>query len=88
MFSGMNPQRFALIDLEIVSQSLKSGKTQKVSLWRFIYISSLNGPEISPVLVSLSIGYHGNDDRHKNFDFSFCYIFPSSIDVESFPTIK
>ena len=36
----------------------------------------------------LSNGYHGNDDRYKNFDFSFGYLFPSSMTVPSFITIK
>ena len=33
-------------------------------------------------------GYHGNDDRHRNFDFSFPYVFPISMTVQSFINIK
>ena len=36
----------------------------------------------------LSNGYHGNDDRYKNFDFSFGHVFPSSMTAQSFVTIK
>ena len=32
--------------------------------------------------------YHGNDDWYKNFDFSFCYVFPRCMPVQSFITIK
>ena len=34
------------------------------------------------------IGYHGNDDRYNNFDFSFCYVFASSMNVQSFIAIS
>ena len=37
---------------------------------------------------NLSNGYNGNDDRYKNFDFSFCYVFPSSMSVQNFITIE
>ena len=39
-------------------------------------------------LVNLSNGYDGNDDRYKNLDFGFGYVFPSSMTVQSFITIK
>ena len=58
---------------------------------RFICISSLNVPEMKPLGTFKSIlsnGYHENDNRQKNFDFSLGYVFPSSITVQSFITIK
>ena len=57
----------------------------------FIRIPSLNVPEMRPSGTFCSIssnGYHGNDDRSKNFDFSFCYVFPSSMSVQIFIAIK
>ena len=35
-----------------------------------------------------SNGYHGNDDRYKIFGFSFGYVFPRSLTVQGFITIK
>ena len=32
--------------------------------------------------------YHGNGDRHKNFDFSFDYVFPISMTIQSFSTVN
>ena len=65
---------------------------------RLLRIPSLNVPEmrLSGTFWSiLSNGYHGNDDclknfndRLKNFNFSFGYVFPSSMTVQSFLTIK
>ena len=40
------------------------------------------------ILSILSNGYHENDDRYKNFDSSFRYIFPSSTNVLSSITVK
>ena len=37
---------------------------------------------------NLSNGYHGNNDRYKNFDVSLGYVFPNSMTVENFITIK
>ena len=58
----------------------------------FIRIPSSNLTEMRPLgafLKSiLSSGYHGNNDCYKNFNFSFHYIFPSSITVQSFITVK
>ena len=57
----------------------------------FISIRSLNVPEIRPIGTFWSIlsdGYHGNDDRYKNFDFSLGYVFKSSMTMQSFVTIK
>ena len=57
---------------------------------RLIRIPSLNVPEMRPSGTFQSIlsnGYHGNDERYKNFDFSFGYVFLSSMTVQSFITI-
>ena len=57
----------------------------------FIRIPLLNIPKTRPLdtfLSSLLNGYHGNDDRYKNFNFSFGYVFPRSMTVQSFITIK
>ena len=43
---------------------------------------------LGTLLSIISNGSHGNDDRYKRFDFSFSYIFPSSMTVQSFITIK
>ena len=39
-------------------------------------------------LVNLSNGCYGNDDRFKYFNFSFRYIFTTSINLQSFITIN
>ena len=36
----------------------------------------------------LSNGYHGNNDRYRNFDFSFGRVFPSSMNLQNFITIN
>ena len=49
---------------------------------RFIRIPSFNFPEMRPLGTFWSIlsnGYLGNDDRYKNLDFSFGYVFKSSV---------
>ena len=58
---------------------------------RSISIPLLNVLEVRPLGTFWSFfsnSCHGNDDRQKNFDFSFGYVFPSSINVQSFITIK
>ena len=58
---------------------------------RFICIPSLNVPEMRPSGTFSSVssnGYQGNDDRKKNCDFSSGHVFPSSMSVQSFITIK
>ena len=58
---------------------------------RFICIPSLNVPEMRPLGTFQSIlsnGHHGNNDHYKNFEFSFGYVLPISITVQSFITIK
>ena len=59
---------------------------------RFIPIPSSNFPEMRPSKGTfssiLSNGYHGNDDRYKNFDFSFRDVFSGSVTIQSFITIN
>ena len=54
---------------------------------RSVRFPSLIVPEMRPLGTFWSIlssGYHGNDDRYKNFDFSFGHVFPNSVNVQSF----
>ena len=57
----------------------------------FHFFSFIKVPEMRPLSTFQSIlsnGYHGNDDRYRNFDFSFGYVFPNSMTVQSFITIE
>ena len=52
----------------------------------FIRIPSLNLQEMRPwgtFYLIFSNGYHGNNECYKNFDFSFRYVFPSSMTVKN-----
>ena len=81
----MNPQRFTRIILnnfgDTVSQILKSGKNSKK-----LPCSYIEAAKLADSL--LSNGYHGNDDRYKNFDIGMGYLCPSSMTVHSFISIK
>ena len=73
-----------LVDLILVFPSV-------LEIWQKGFHSYSNVPEMRSLGMFWSIlsnGYHGNDDRYKNFDFSFGYVFASSIHIQNFITIK
>ena len=74
------------MDLFLVFPAIFETRSKALNSYSFIKLS--RNEDLGHLLVNLSSGYHANNDRYESFDFSFGYVFPSSMKVHNFITIK